>query len=336
MKTPTPLFAILVLTLLSACQSKQQLTAQPGYSAPGTSDKKDSATSSPNSPQNPSPAAEKKASELRLQGLTFETNGSNDLLYSIEQDKEGNLILRLLRRNFTKENRELSISSAPLAEKVKTLFEGKAHYGGTLIQNGQEIDLSKDTKDAPIGDSSSKLTLNTIDEAEYLIHAPVITTEGSETLFDDLRKFIEESLNPSPKGTGSDTPTPDQSLNSCKDLKDLEGSMISVTNHEGKVSSSKGALKKIENSDQASAGSLKYEAEETREASGAKYDISVEYVYNPSSCTLSKQPYGEEKSELQVLSVKKDGTSTKIEASECKEDSCSKTDILLTPMNSAQ
>jgi hypothetical protein len=330
MKTSTPFFAILVLTLLSACQSKQQLTAQPGYSAPGKSDKKNVADSS----QTPSPEAEKKATELRLQGLTFETNGSNDLLYSMQQDKEGNLILRLLRRNFTKENREISISGSPLAEKVKTLFEGKAHYGGTLIQNGQEIDLSKDTKDAPVGDPSSKLTLNTIDEAEYLIQAPVITTEGMETLFQDLRDFIEKSLNPAPKGQEPEAPAPSSS--SCKDLKDLEGFMISVTDKDAKVSSSKGALKKIQNSDPNSAGSLKYEAEETREASGTKYDICVEYVYNPSTCSLSKQPSGEEKSELLVLSVTKDGTSMKIDASECKEDSCSKTDILLTPVNSAQ
>jgi hypothetical protein len=185
-----------------------------------------------------------------------------------------------------------------------------------------------------VGDSSSKLTLNTIDEAEYLIQAPVITTEGMETLFQDLRDFIEKSLNPAPKGQEPEAPAPSSS--SCKDLKDLEGFMISVTDKDAKVSSSKGALKKIENSDPNSAGSLKYEAEETREASGTKYDICVEYVYNPSTCTLSKQPYGEAKSELQVLSVTKDGTSMKIDASECKGDSCSKTDILLTPMNSDQ
>jgi hypothetical protein len=314
MKTSTPLFAILVLTLLSACQSKQQVTAQPGYSASTNSEKKSVTDATPTPTATPAP----KPTELRLQGLTFETNGSQDLLYSIDQDKDGNLTLRLQRRNFTKEAREMMISDAPLAEKVKALFEGKLHYGGTLLKDGQEIDLSQNVKDAPVGDSSSKLVLHTIDEAEYLIQAPVITTEGMETLFQDLRNFIEESLNPAPKEPATENPAP--SADTCKDLKDLEGTLISVTDKEGKVSSSNGALRKIGNTDQASGGLLKYEAEETREASGIKYDICVEYLYDPATCALSKQPYGEKKIDLKVRSLKKDGVSTKIEASELEKD----------------
>ncbi len=330
MKTRSPIFVFLTLALLAACQSKQQLTAQPGYSDPGKKSNLQVTTPSP------SPAPEQKATDLRLQSLTFETNGSNDLLYTIQGDKDGYLVLKLFRRNFSAETKEIPIKGSGLEDKVSSLFEGKLRYGGILIENDQERDLSQSIKNAPVGDPSSKIQITTLQDAEFLIKAPVITTEGNETLFDDLRKFIEESLNPAPKGTDPDTSTPAQSLNACKDLKDLEGSMISVTNQEGKVSSSKGALKKIENSDQAAAGTLKYEAEETREVSGTQYEIRVEYVYNPNTCTLSRQPYGEKKSELQVLNVMKEGTSTKIEASECKEDSCSKTDILLTPVNSAQ
>ncbi|NDG85862.1 MAG: hypothetical protein EBX52_12615 [Proteobacteria bacterium] len=153
-----------------------------------------------------------------------------------------------------------------------------------------------------------------------------------ETLFQDLRSFIEESLNPTPKTQETEGPAP--SSESCKDLKDLEGTIISVTDKNGKVSSSKGALRKIVNADQASQGSLKYEAEETREASGTKYDICVEYLYNPATCTLSKQPYGEKKTDLKVLSMKKEDDSTKLEASECDEESCSEASILITPANS--
>ncbi|MBU6154595.1 MAG: hypothetical protein KGP28_09870, partial [Bdellovibrionales bacterium] len=269
-----------------------------------------------------------------LQSLTFEYNGSKDLLYTIQGDKDDKLVLSLIRRNFTKENRGMVISDAILAAKVKTLFEGKAQFGGVLFQDGKEFDLNKGIEDAPIGDQSSKITLNTIDDKEYLIQAPVITTEGMENLFQELRNFIEESLNPAPKGPEPEAPAPPS--DSCKDLKDLEGSVISVKNHEGKTTiSSKGALKKIENSDPA-VGSLRYEAEETRETAGSKYDICVEYTYNPSTCTLSRQPSGEEKTELQVLSVKQDNTSTKIEASECKSESCTKADILLIPVSPSQ
>jgi hypothetical protein len=330
MKTSSPLFAFLVLALLSGCQTKQQLTAQPGYSANSKKDEKIVTNKPVNPPIPPAP----KPTELRLHSLTFETNGSGDILYSIEHDKDGNLNLRLLRLKFTEENREFKVSTSPLSEKVKALFEGKLHYGGTLLKDGQEIDLSRDVKDAPVGDSSSKIILNTIDEAEYLIQAPVITTEGMETLFQDLRNFIEESLNPTTKNPEPESPA--SPSDACKNLKDLEGTIVTVTDKNGKVSISKGALRKIVNADQASAGSLKYEAEETREASGTKYEICVEYLYTPATCTLSKQPYGEKKTDLKVLSLKKEGDSTKLEASECDEESCSEASILITPASPAQ
>ncbi|MBU6153001.1 MAG: hypothetical protein KGP28_01755, partial [Bdellovibrionales bacterium] len=67
MKTRGPIFVILTLALLSACQSKQQLTAQPGHSDPGKKSNLQVPSSSPTPTPTPPPASEPKATDLQLQ-----------------------------------------------------------------------------------------------------------------------------------------------------------------------------------------------------------------------------------------------------------------------------
>ncbi len=213
MKTSSPVFAILVLALLSGCQTKQQLTAQPGYSADLKTDEK-IVTNNPGNPKNtPAPDGETqedqnreaRKTDLRLARLTFETSGSKDLLYSIGQDKDGTLILSLARHNFTSMNHEI-VLTGDIMDKVSSLFEGKGKYGGILIQNGNEVVLDS----LEMGDSQSKVLLETLANQEWTIRAPILRTKGMETLFDDLRRLIEEKSNPSQKQKEVDQPASGQ------------------------------------------------------------------------------------------------------------------------------
>lgn len=327
MKTQTSLLAVLTLAILSACQSKQQLTATPGTPGSANTQNKNSQATlkQSDSTQGSESETEQKVTDLRLDRLSFETKGSNDLSYTLEVNQDGKTILHLLRYKLSAKSQDFEIQE-PLLAQVKDLFAGKAHYGGTLLQeNGKELDLNPDqpSDEKPKGDFYSTILLQTKANEEWTIRAPVILTKGMETLFDDLRNFIDASLNPKPESP------------SCKDLADLEGSQLSILTSDGKSTKTKSPLTKVPGQTVSETGEISYEAEEGSTAQGAQGDTCVTYTYHPTACTLSKQPNGETKTLLKVLSVKKEGSTTKIDAQECEDASCSKlkdgvTNILLS------